>query len=121
MPRTEFDSTRYGQPFAFDGWTFGRGAMSGERADRLQLEICGPIDDRSSPATHPPRSREHHVVKNRRGSCDAARVAQLAAIEVADPDTDGDLARVSDRPVVVVRLRRSGFCGDGKREFETAA
>src|SRR5207302_1875727 len=46
---------------------------------------------------------------------------QRRPIEVAHPHPHGDIPRVADGPVVVIRLRRAGLDRDRKREVETAA
>ena len=60
-------------------------------------------------------------MENWPGPRDAARASERRAVEVADPDADGDVARVADRPVVVIRLRRSRLHRDRKWKLEAAA
>ena len=101
-----------------------------ERPDRLQIsrstELPATPTIRSPPCavTSPrnaPFGRQHHTVENRRRAGDTARIAERRAIEVADPDADGDVPGIPDRPVVVVRLRCSGLHRDRERELEVAA
>src|SRR5437588_6254599 len=96
--------------------------MAGKRADRLLFEIVRTINDGgvvvAAVAAH---CGQHHGVKNRTGAGDAAGVAQRGAVEVADPDADGDGARVADGPVVVVGLRGAGLDRDRERKIEIAA
>src|SRR5437867_13013794 len=102
MPRTELDLVLHWQPFALDRRTINRRAMSGEWADRLRLEIRGALDDVPTRHAPPAARRQHHIVKDRRCTGDAARISQLVAIEVSHPHTHGDVARVSDGPIVVI-------------------
>ena len=78
---------------------------------------------RSNPAgaVQPLCRCRHHGVEDRRGAGDAGRGLERRAIEVADPDADGHVARVADGPVVVIRLRRAGLHGDMERELEAPA
>src|SRR3954468_5436281 len=108
MPVAELDVCVARQPFGFRGWTGCRRTMSRQRADRLLFEVVGTIDDRLIVAAGAAHRGEHDGVKNRTGAGDAAGVAQRGALEVADPDSDGDGARVADGPVVVVGLRGAG-------------
>ena len=100
---------------------------AGQRAD-LALDagssgaatIGVRVESRPAPC-RPLRRREHHGVEDRRRAGDAGRALQRRAIEVADPDADGHVARVADRPVVVIGLRRAGLHRDRERELEAAA
>ena len=64
---------------------------------------------------------EHDRMENRRRPGHAREELERCAIEVADPHADGDVLRIADGPVVVIRLRGAGLHGDGEREFEAAA
>src|SRR5512132_1266433 len=68
-----------------------------------------------------PFRRQHDGMENRSRARDTCGIAKRRAVEVSDPYADGDVPRESDRPVVVVGLRRSGLCRNRKRKLEAAA
>jgi anthraniloyl-CoA monooxygenase len=60
----------------------------------------------------------HHRVKDRAGARDAADRGHRGAVEIADPDRDGDRAGEADGPVVAVALRGARLRRDVERETE---
>ena len=57
-------------------------------------------------------------MKNRPRPRHPTRIPQRGEIEVPHPHAHRDVARVADRPVVAIRLRRPGLHRHGKREVE---
>ena len=57
------------------------------------------------------------------GAAPVTPVDDLSGVRfaVADPHADGDVLRVADGPVVVIRLRGPRLHRDREREFEAAA
>src|SRR5262245_64901813 len=107
MPRARKWREAGGKPLLRPNRTGVAGTHSRKRTDGLMAEVGRPgykSGVRVFSSMDVALGRQHHGVEDRRSPCHAARTNERPTVEVADPNADRHLARVSDSPVVTVGL-----------------